>query len=76
MLLFVLILCDILLYPLDTCLFSNWRQRGGGSGWDRRLGGTRRCRGRENSNQIYYVRKKSLFSIKGKGWENKIKNSV
>lgn len=46
-------------YPLEAGLFSNERQEGGESGWERRWGKE------ETINKIYYVKRK-VFSMKVK----------
>jgi hypothetical protein len=38
-------------YPIQAHLFSNERQKGSGSGWERRWGGPARSKGRETCNQ-------------------------
>lgn len=53
----------LMLVPfLNNLLFSRERQKGSGSDWERRWGGTRRSRGIGKLYSDYIVQKKSLFN--------------
>jgi hypothetical protein len=63
----VFVLSYIILYdPLEACLFSNYREKGGGSGCKEKRGGTGKSRGIGNYNQDMLYKKKNIFLIKGK----------
>lgn len=57
-----ILLCYILFhyYSLQAGLFSNEKQKGGGSGWERRWGETGRGKWRKKIARVYYMRKKSI----------------
>jgi hypothetical protein len=42
-------------YHFEACLFFHERQKWGGARWERKCGGTRRSRGRENHNQDIFI---------------------
>jgi hypothetical protein len=66
-----ILLCYILFhyYSLQAGLFSNEKQKGGGSRWEGRWGGTGGLG--ETVIRIYYVREEST-SIKGGKWQKVI----
>jgi hypothetical protein len=51
-----------LLLSLRSLFFSNERQKGSGSGWKTRWGGTGRSRRKENVFRLYCMRKESMFN--------------
>ena len=82
LLLTYLIIFYFIVLPLEACLFSNERQKGSGSGWEMRWGGTGRSRGKENHNQdilwekhIYIFNKRRGEPTTGK-YTSPVHNSV
>jgi len=56
--------CYIVLLSLRSLLFSNWRQKGSGSGFKKKWEGMGRSTGRRSHNQDIIIWEKNLLSIK------------